>query len=439
MGSRTFSLSAAALLVCAAAGVAAAKPSIAILGLEVVDKTGSPSNDDVNFAKTLTEDLRSRAKVGGPYTLANGGDKELIDLKLLKGCDGEAINCMASIGGDLGADFLMYGSVTKRGSNYDVVIQILDVHAKKKEHVSPSNVATATGGVALQNFAKKVYNGLTGQADGCTITVKTPGVDRGTIQIGTADRGNITAGTGQILGLSEGKYSISVESPGFHRWTKGEVACTAGENTTVTADLSKDKSDKGSPPVLGPGDTGAGTGSGSELTGTQNLGNGSGSSSGMSGSESHSSNKALWKTMAYGGLVGAAVGGGIWVYGYSKISNGYDPTNLDVSGATDKTVKNYGLSKCGTADGNNVAGVSGNTANTTFKSSCAGNSLTKLGIPLTVGFGVISAIGFVVLYMKNGDEEKPVSVAGRRKHHEPFAVTPVLSPSGAGATFRMEW
>jgi len=420
-------------LVCAAAGIAAAKPSIAILGLEVLDKSGAPSNDDVNFAKTLTEDLRSRAKVGGPYTLSNGGDKELIDLKLLKGCDGEAINCMASIGGDLGADFLMYGSVTKRGNNYDVVIQILDVHAKKKEHVSPSNVATATNGVALQNFAKKVYNGLTGQADGCTITVKTPGVDRGTIQIGAADRGNITAGTGQIPGLSEGKYSISVEAPGYHRWTKGEVACTAGENTTITADLSKDKG----LPVIGPGDTG--TGSGNDMTGTQNLGAGHITSSGMSGSESHSSSKALWKTMAYGGLAGAVVGGGVWIYGYSKITNGYDPTNLDVSGATDKTVKNYGLDKCGTVDGNRVASVSGNTANTTFKNSCDGNSLTKIGIPLTVGFGVISAIGFVVLYMKNGEEEKPVSVAGRRKHHEPFAITPVLSPTGAGATFRMEW
>ncbi len=434
MGSRTFSLSAAALLVCAAAGIAAAKPSIAILGLEVLDKSGTPSNDDVNFAKTLTEDLRSRAKVGGPYTLANGGDKELIDLKLLKGCDGEAINCMASIGGDLGADFLMYGSVTKRGSNYDVVIQILDVHAKKKEHVSPSNVATATNGVALQNFAKKVYNGLTGQADGCTITVKTPGVDRGTIQIGTADRGNITNSTGQVTGLSEGKYSISVEAPGYHRWTKGEVACTAGENTTISADLSKDKG----PPVVGPGDTGTGTGSGNDLTGTQNLGSGSNPSRGMSGSESHSSSKALWKTMAYGGLAGAVVGGGVWIYGYSKISNGYDPSGLDLSTASDRTKTDYGLDKCGTADGNIVAAGSA-PANKTFKDSCDGNSLTKIGIPLTVGFGVISAIGFVVLYIKNGEEDKPVSVAGRRKHHEPFAITPVVSPTGASATFRMEW
>ncbi len=426
MGVRTFSLSAAALLVCAAAGVAAAKPSIAILGLEVIDKSGTPSNDDINFAKTLTEDLRSRAKVGGPYSLANGGDKELIDLKLLKGCDGEAISCMASIGGDLNADFLMYGSVTKRSSNYDVVIQILDVRAKKKEHVYPSNVATATNGVALQNFAKKVYNGLTGQADGCTITVKTPGVDRGTILIGSADRGNITNGTGQVSGLSEGKYSISIEAPGYHRWTKGEVACTAGENTNISADLSRDA--KLAPPEDVQHDG---------VTGTQNLG-GPGAITGTSGSESHASSKALWKTMAYGGLVGAAVGGGVWIYGYSKIQGGYDPTKLDLNGASGKPA-DYGVDKCGSSDGDKVAAVTGNTANENFKKSCDGHSLTNIGIPLTIGFGVVSAIGFVVLYMKSGDEEKPVSVAGRRKHHEPFAITPVVSPSGAGATFRMEW
>jgi len=56
---RAFRLSCVALLlVCAASAVAAAKPTVAILGLEVIDKSGVPSNDDVTFAKTLTEDLR---------------------------------------------------------------------------------------------------------------------------------------------------------------------------------------------------------------------------------------------------------------------------------------------------------------------------------------------------------------------------------------------
>ncbi|HEY0251719.1 MAG TPA: hypothetical protein VGC41_09340, partial [Kofleriaceae bacterium] len=64
----------ALVLLCALAGVAAAKPSIAILGLEVIDKTGAPSSDDVAFAKNLTESLRGRAKICGPYAISPTGD-----------------------------------------------------------------------------------------------------------------------------------------------------------------------------------------------------------------------------------------------------------------------------------------------------------------------------------------------------------------------------
>src|SRR5450432_2641716 len=138
--SRAIRLSSSALVVvCALAGVAVAKPSIAVLGLEVIDKSGSPSNDDVTFAKNLTEGLRARAKIGGPYSIAPTGDKELIDLKLLKGCDEEKPACMAGIGGDLNADFLIYGSVTKRGKNYDISVNFLDVHAGKREKTVPTS------------------------------------------------------------------------------------------------------------------------------------------------------------------------------------------------------------------------------------------------------------------------------------------------------------
>jgi TolB-like protein len=412
MGSRTFSLATVALLVCAAAGVAAAKPSIAILGLEVIDKSGTPSNEDVNFAKTLTEDLRSRAKVGGPYTLANGGDKELIDLKLLKGCDGEAINCMASIGGDLGADYLMYGSVTKKGTTYDVVIQILDVRAKKKEHVSPSNIATVTSGAALQSSAKKIYNGLTGQADGCTITVKTPGVERGTIQIGSADRGNITNSTGQISGLSEGKYTIAVESPGYHRWTKGEVACTAGENTTISADLSKDKENVKVPPpntVTEPNlHTVTPPGEDHEIT----------------GSISHDKTNS-WKYIAIGGgVLTAASATTLFVY-RGKLAD------LGGSGFS------YG-SKC--ISSNAADNVNGFTpASPAACGDASGwSTMTYVATGATVVFGVLTLYS-IVKAVSNGDDKEQLTATGHRTHHEPFAITPVVSPSGAGATFRMEW
>jgi hypothetical protein len=86
-----------------------AKPTIAVLGLEVVDSSGTPTPADTQVAKELTEGLRSRAKLSsGPYAFAAGSDKELIDLKLLNNCDTEAATCMSAIGTSLSADFLMY-------------------------------------------------------------------------------------------------------------------------------------------------------------------------------------------------------------------------------------------------------------------------------------------------------------------------------------------
>src|SRR4051812_36981721 len=89
-----------ALLILGSAAFAGNKPKIAVLGIEVVG--GEVTTADAQIAKELTEALRGRAKVGtGPYEMAPGSDKELIDEKLLKNCDTEAPACMASIGGDL--------------------------------------------------------------------------------------------------------------------------------------------------------------------------------------------------------------------------------------------------------------------------------------------------------------------------------------------------
>ena len=43
-----------------------------------------------------------------------------------------------------------------------------------------------------------------------------------------------------------------------------------------------------------------------------------------------------------------------------------------------------------------------------------------------------------VIHSDNSNPDEHVS-NGHHKHHEPFAITPVVSPTGAGATFRVEW
>src|SRR3954471_8899945 len=112
---RVLSSACVVLLVLGLGGRAGAgNPPIAILGLEVYDNGSGIDPDTTKAAKELTAALRDRAKAGtGPYVPVPGGDKELIDEKLLNNCDSEAAVCMAAIGTELGAEVLMYGKIEK--------------------------------------------------------------------------------------------------------------------------------------------------------------------------------------------------------------------------------------------------------------------------------------------------------------------------------------
>ena len=410
------------LAVAMAAGVALARPSVAVLGLEVIDKSGTPTPVDTNVASELTQGLRARAKAGtGPYQIAPGSDKELIDEKLLKNCDDEKPSCMSAIGAELNAEFLMYGRIEKIGGAYNVTVVLLDVKRKLREKTYPDSIPISdASGAALQGWAKKIYAKLTGQPDTCTIIVHTNGVDRGTILVDGAEKGSITNGTGQVS-LPENRYRISVEAQDYHRWDKPDVTCTAGGTSNLDA-------------VMEPSD--GGTGPGGTL--------------GQTGSVSHPSNKGIWKAMAWGGLIGTAVGGGVWLVGYTQYTQKAKFTTDDInniitapgSGITDTNPADYTDAKCGTPDGNIIA-----AANANFDKGCKGKTWTKVGVGLTIGFGVVAAVGFVMAYARGDHEEKPVSVTGtatvsaghRARKRPPFVIVPVVGPNGGGATFAMEW
>ena len=127
-------LSALFLIALTSSTALANKPTVAILGLEVVDPSGIDATS-TSVARDLTEGLRARAKAGtGPYQLAIGSDKELIDEKLIHNCD-ELIGCMSEIGKNLGAKYLITGKVSgndersedMRRVQYFLFLQVIDV------------------------------------------------------------------------------------------------------------------------------------------------------------------------------------------------------------------------------------------------------------------------------------------------------------------------
>jgi hypothetical protein len=224
-------------MIAGVARAAHAKPTIAILGLEVVDNGGGVDEKSTKVAKDLTEALRARAKVGtGPFTLAPGSDKDLLEMKLLSGCDNEATACMASMGTELAADKLLYGKVEKQSGGFQVTLRVLDVSSKSNEKTTTDIIPVSeSGGAELTRWGKQLYNRLSGASDQGTLLVKA-NVDRGTIFVDKQVKGSLVGGSARIAGLSEGGHEIAIEAEGKLRYT-AKVTVTGGEETTHNAEL----------------------------------------------------------------------------------------------------------------------------------------------------------------------------------------------------------
>jgi hypothetical protein len=387
------------------AAPAIAKPAIAVLGLEVIDQSGTPTAQDTQVAKELTDGLRARAKAGtGQYQLAPGSDKELIDQKLLNNCDDEKPACMAAIGEQLKSDVLMFGRIQKEGKGYQVTIKVLDVGKKAMQKSSNDVIPIGeASGAPLQTWAKKIYAKLTGEQSAGIIIVKLTNAERGTILIDGEAKGNINAGTGQVAGLAEGKYKLAVESDGFRRWDR-DVTVVAGQTNTIPVELEKGSGpDPGSGPDLGPG-----PGPGPERP------------PGKSGS-------GAWKGVFIGSLAVAAAGGGWWAYNYKKIQDVED--ELCAHGA--ETGCSQMLPK-----------LSDTQLKATNDRGESARTQTGVGmVVMGVGLGV-AALAFYKGFIASSSstEEKPSDARrGKRARRERFIVTPVIAPDGSSAGVRLDW
>jgi hypothetical protein len=412
--SRSFSWCVTTILVAALASLAsvffarpaaaAPKPTVAILGLEVVDNGQGIDQASTEAAKGLTDALRQRAKAGtGPFTLAPGSDKELIDQKLLSGCDSEKNDCMAAIGLNLSADQLMFGKLEKHANGYQISMKLLSVGQKNLVRsvvdVIPYNEAQ---GADLQRWGKSLYAKLVGDSNQGTLLIKA-NVERGTVIIDDEPKGNLVGGTTKITGLAEGRYRLAIEAEGHQRY-EAVVTVTGGQTTNHGATLEVSGLKGGSAQPHGPDGVVVDNGHLKE------------------GTLSQASSGGPWRGVFWGSVVVAAASAGTWYFAYTKVD---DAEKGLCSG------RHAGEAGC-------VAATDPVKVKSLTDQGNSNSTLTYVGGAL---LGVAAIVGGYSLYrgyLSNGAEHAG-PMASRRVRRQPFAITPIVTPDGAGASFRLDW
>ena len=217
----------------------AAKPKVAVLGLEV---SGDSATDQkaTEAAKVLTRELRREAnRSDGPFDLAPNSGKDLLEMKLLSDCSDEGRRCMSEIGKQLHAQRLIYGSLQRTRRGYAVELKLLDADSaqlvKEIDETIPHGDVTATGG--LQRRARAMYGKLAGAGEEGTLAISS-NAERGTVYVDGAIRTSLSAGSARVSGLTEGVHSLAIESPGFDRF-ETEVDISAGQNRSLRAKLNE--------------------------------------------------------------------------------------------------------------------------------------------------------------------------------------------------------
>jgi PEGA domain-containing protein len=386
------------LLVMGGKAWAGGKAPIAILGLEVYDNGGGIDPETTKAAKELTAALRDRARAGtGPYVPV-AAEKELIDEKLLNNCDSESPQCMAAIGTELGAEALMYGKIERSAqatpATYKVSIKLLNVNRKQ---LASSIVETLpfseSTGVRVSTHAKAWYGKLVGITTGGTVVIKA-NIDRGTVMIDDDVKGNLASGVLTLSSVAEGRHTLAIEAKDYQRY-ETSITVRNGETLPHTATLvemgKKSGAPAGEPPSVGR-------------------------------TVASESGPSIWKPVFYGSAVVAAGAIGFTIFEWRKgVAAGDDIPVTEVP--MDRRLSE---SDCP-------------GATSQLKKACGYYRNQKIGWAVTSVAGVAVIGSFFMAFIRDREHTETQTASGGHRKRRELAITPVLTPDGAGATLRLDW
>ena len=239
---------------------------IAVLGLEITS-AGSDDNKTTAVATGMTQALRTEVREAPGYVVAKDSEQDLVEAKLLSGCEDEAPVCMANIGTEFGADMLLYGRLSKASSGYQVETIYFDVAQRKIVKTATTKVSPADAkGKKFKPHAKSLFAKLTGQAvavpvkpdpppiaprSKLAIKVATPRLTgmKGSVFIDGVVAGSLTDGALALTTIPPGTHVVRLALPGYEPMEK-TVVLRDRVATELTFDLVKPPDKR--PLVAGP-------------------------------------------------------------------------------------------------------------------------------------------------------------------------------------------
>jgi hypothetical protein len=251
---------------------------------------------------------------------------------------------------------------------------------------------------------------------GGTVQIKANS-DRGTVIIDEETKGSLTSGALTVPGIPEGRHTLAIEASGYQRY---EAAITVRTGETLSHTATMVEQSKASPPVATRPTT-------------------------VEGTVSAQPKSNIWKPVFYTTAVVDAAAIGFTVYEWRKgVSNGESVTtsgNLAKHIGTPSSPKAPDQGDCGKeADFVPMADdKTGMSDLKNFKAACSNRKYQEVGWVVTGVMSVAVVGSFLMSFVLDRHSSETQSANRSHKKRREFAVTPIISPDGGGATLRIDW
>jgi TolB-like protein len=201
--------------------------------LAVLDLGARGVSDDV--AANLTQVLSAELKRIEGTTVVSREDiaamMQLQETKLRVGCDD--MECLAEIGGALGVDRIVAGSVGKLAQSYVVSLRLISARASRVENLVTESYSGAED--QLIRAVKRAGRKLLGlESDGVGALSVTASEQGAQVLVDGVARGTLPMPP--VKGLAPGLHGVMLLKGGFHDWSS-DVYVDSDETTVVWADL----------------------------------------------------------------------------------------------------------------------------------------------------------------------------------------------------------